>query len=307
MADLIDLDFARQHIPTSADADEPTISTLITSASRAVQKYCRRDFVAQAYDELYNGNGDRRLILRQYPLVSVQSVRYRPVTVLKIQNNLANTPIARVSVSNVGLTLVRVTSGVTSTDTSVAFASNATVVALQNAVNALGNGWSAAGQGYDQWPGADIYCPNGIVGSAGPLPSSQGALTAAGQFAELKLHTYELAGYQLQQRQGWLLRAIPYTDPELLHPEDLIWPVGINNFRVQYTAGYATVPEDVQEATAQLIASWFVQRGRDLTLQSESTHGSYSYSAAVNQGQMPDRVRALVRPYRYHRVAEGMG
>jgi hypothetical protein len=34
------------------------------------------------------------------------------------------------------------------------------------------------------------------------------------------MHTYELAGYQFDPR-GWLLRAIPYTDPELLHPEDL--------------------------------------------------------------------------------------
>ena len=94
MSDLIDLDYARQNIPTSQDSDEPAISTLITAASRAIIKYCRRDFNQTAYDELYNGTGDRRLLLRQCPLLSIQSVRYRPVTVLKIQNNLANTPIA---------------------------------------------------------------------------------------------------------------------------------------------------------------------------------------------------------------------
>jgi hypothetical protein len=306
MSDLIDLDLARQHIPTSQDADEPAISTLISSASRAVQKYCRRDFVSTSYDELYNGRGDRRLVLRQYPLLSVQSVRYRPVTVLKIQNNLANTPIARVAVTSTGLTLTWVTAGVTTTNTSISWASYPTVVAVQNAVAALGNGWSASGQGYDQYPSADIYCPNGVA-ATGALPQSQGALTAAGQFAELKLHTYELAGYQLDQRRGWLLRAIPYTDPELLHPEDLIWPVGINNFRVQYTAGYATVPEDVQEATAELVASLFVQRGRDLTLQSEHTSGSYAYSVLNAQGQLPDRIRAFLRPYRYHRMWNEQG
>jgi hypothetical protein len=307
LADLIDLDLARQHLPNSTDADEPAIATLITAATRAIQRYCRRDFGQQAYDELYNGMGDRRLILRQYPLISVQSVRYRPVTALKVTNNLVNTPIARVSVTNVGLTLTWVTSGVTSTNVAVTWASNPTVVAVQNAINALGSGWSAAGQGYDQWPSADLYCPNGISGTAGPLPISQGALTAAGQYAELKLHTYELAGYQLDQRRGWLLRAIPYTDPELLHPEDLIWPVGINNFRIQYTAGYITVPEDVQEACAELVASWFVQRGRDLTLQREAISGSYAYGAAASRGQLPDRIKALLRPYRYHRVGDGMG
>src|SRR5712691_6382852 len=109
MADLIDLDRARQNIPTSTDGDEPVIATLITAASRAVQRYCRRDFISTAYDELYNGTGDRRLILREYPILSVQSVRYRPVTALKVQNLLANTPIARVSVTSTGLTLQTVT------------------------------------------------------------------------------------------------------------------------------------------------------------------------------------------------------
>jgi hypothetical protein len=235
----------------------------------------------------------------------VQSVRYRPVTVLKIQNNLANTPIARVAVTSTGLTLTWVTAGVTTTNTSVSWASYPTVAAVQNAVAALGSGWSASGQGYDQYPAADIYCPNGAA--TGPLPQSQGALTAAGQFAELKLHTYELAGYQLDPRRGWLLRAIPYTDPELLHPEDLIWPVGINNFRVQYAAGHVTVPEDVQEATAELVASLFVQRGRDLTLQSEHTSGSYAYSVLNAQGQLPDRIRAFLKPYRYHRMLNEQG
>jgi hypothetical protein len=301
MSDLIDLDMARQNIPTSQDSDEPVISTLISAASQAVIRYCRRDFNLTSYDELYNGLGDRRLILRQYPLTGVTSVRYRPVTVLKVINNLANTPIARVQVTATGVALTRVTSGVVSNDGTIAFATNVSIAALGAAINGVGSGWSTVGTGYDQWPSVDVYCPMGPTGAAGSSPSTQGSLTAAGQFAELKLHTYELAGYQLDVRRGHLLRAIPYTDPELLHPEDLIWPVGINNFRVQYTAGYATVPLDVQEATAQLTASYFVQRGRDLTLQSEHISSSYSYTAQAGH-QLPQRIQALLKPYRYHRV-----
>ena len=306
MIDLIDLDRARQNIPTSQNTDEPVISTLITAASRACRKYCRRDFTHTTYDELYSGSGDRRLFLRQFPLISVDSVRYRPVTVLKIINNLANTPQARVAVTSTGLTLTRVTNGVKTTDTSVTFASNVTVGAVIAAVNALGNGWTAMTVGYDNWPAADLYCPNGISGSDGANPPSQGALTAAGQNAELKMHTYELAGFQLDVRRGWLLRAIPYTDPELLHPEDLVWPVGINNFRVQYTAGFATVPEDVQEACAELVATYFAQRGRDMTLQAEAVPGGHSYSVpGVTIDNIPERIAALLRPYRITRVTTG--
>lgn len=305
MKDLITIDRVRQNLPSAVNSDEPTLSTYLSAASRQVQRYCRRDFASLAYDELYNGTGDRRMLLRQYPLQSVSSVRYRPVTVLKIQNTLANTPQARVQVTPTGLTLVRVTSGVSTTDSSITFAGNVTITAIQTAVNALGNGWSAQGAGYDQWPSSDLYCPMGVSGTDGPQPTTQGALTAAGQYAELKMHTYELAGYQLESRRGWLLRAIPYTDPELLQPEDLIWPVGINNFRVQYTAGYATIPEDVQEATAELVATWFRQRDKDLSLRSESIASAYALHR-FPEALLPPAVRALLRPYRKHTVSTEM-
>ena len=300
--DLINLDRARQNLPNASNADEPAIATLVTAATLAVQRYCRRDFASQAYDELYNGTGDRRLVLREYPLVSLQSVRYRPVTVLKVQNtDTATNQQARASVTSTGLTLLRVASGVKTTNT-LTFSGNVTLTALAAAVTALGSGWTAQVIGdYANWPSADLYCPNGPSGAGGTNPDGQGALTAWGQNAELKMHTYELAGYQFDQRRGWLLRAIPYTDPELLHPEDLIWPVGINNFRVQYTAGFATVPEDVQEACAELVATWFQQRGRDLSLQEEETASTYRYRAETFD-QLPRRIQALLRPYRYHRV-----
>jgi hypothetical protein len=308
--DLITLARAKQDIQSITDTSQDAlITTLITAISRAIEKYCRRDFVQTTYDELYNGTGDRRLLLRQYPLLSIQSVRYRPVTVLKITNNLANTPQARVTVTSTGLTLTWVTSGVTTTNTSITWAANPTVLSVQNAVNALGSGWSAVGAGYDQWPSADIYCPQGISGSAGYQAATQGALTAAGQFAELKLHTYELAGYQIDTNRGWLLRAIPYTDPELLHPEDLIWPVGIGNFRVQYTAGYASIPEGVQEACAQWVSEVYYQTYRDPKAKKQATQGTVSQEFSVGKatGQMPPNVAVLLAPYVRHTVATNQG
>jgi hypothetical protein len=83
--DLITLARAYQELQGVSNQDA-LLGTLITACSEVIEKYCLRRFVSTAYDELYNGNGDRRLLLRQYPLQSVKSVRYRPVTVLKVQN-----------------------------------------------------------------------------------------------------------------------------------------------------------------------------------------------------------------------------
>src|SRR5262245_52109432 len=108
--DLISLSRAKQNLPSITDtSQDANLNTIITAASRAIVRYCRRDFVSTAYDELYNGTGERRLILRQYPVQSVQAARYRPVTVLKITNtNAAGNQQARVSVTSAGLTLTRV-------------------------------------------------------------------------------------------------------------------------------------------------------------------------------------------------------
>jgi hypothetical protein len=308
--DLITLARAKQAILSITDSTYDTLlGTLITACSDAVEKYCRRDFYSRSYDELYSGIGDRRLILREYPIQSIASVRYRPVTVLKVQNtDTATNQRATVAVTSTGLTLVSVASGVTTT-VSKTFAGNVTLTAMAAAINALGSGWSAQVVGdsndYGKWPSADLY----VAPSYGDGVQSQGALTCRGTFAELKLHTYELQGYQWDAR-GWLLRAIPYTDPELLHPEDLIWPVGINNFRVQYTAGYTTIPEAVQEACAEWVASLFWSAQRDPAVALLDVPNAYrvSYAGAGAEGSRPPPVVArLLAPYRRHTVATNQG
>ncbi len=305
--DLITLARAYQNL--QGQSNDTLVGTLITAVSDAIEKYCRRRFVSTAYDELYNGTGDRRLLLRQYPVQSVQSVRYRPVTVLKVTNTDPANVQARVSVTSAGLKLTRVSAGVGSTDTSCTFAGSPTLTQLAAAVTALGHGWSAQAVGdstnYGAWPSADLYWPNAygdpLEGSG--VRESQGALQCvAGSFAELKMHTYELQGYQWDAR-GWLLRAIPYTDPELLHPEDLVFPTGINNFRVQYTAGYTTVPEAVQEACAEWVADQYWVCQRDPALAGLKQPGV----ALTYAGQPGDHVQRLLAPYRRYTAATDQG
>jgi hypothetical protein len=308
---LIDIERAKRNLQSITDnTQDALLGVLVAACSDAVAKYCRRDFSLRGYDELYNGNGDRRLLLRQYPVQAVQSVRYRLVTVLKISNtNPGLNQQARVQVASTGLILTRTASGVTTNDTSVTWANNPTLNAVAAAINALGNGWSAqivgdpgaTGTGdYGLWPATDLYVPP----SFGDGTVSQGALGARNQFAELKMHTYELQGWQFDPR-GWLLRAIPYTDPELLHPEDLIWPVGVNNFRVQYTAGYATIPESVQEACAEWVAILYYNTQRDPSLTSQAVHGGISQAWGNVQGvgkEPPANVAKLLAPYRRYTV-----
>src|SRR5436305_10629621 len=103
---LIDIERAKFAIQGITDNTQDTrLGVLITACSDAIAKYCRREFSLRTYDEVYNGNGERRLLLRQYPIQSVESVRYRPVTVLKITNTGSTNVQARVAVISTGITL----------------------------------------------------------------------------------------------------------------------------------------------------------------------------------------------------------
>lgn len=318
--DLITLPRAYQNLNGVTGAD-PLIAVLITSCSDAIEKYCKRRFLTHAYDELYNGSGDKRLLLRQYPLQSVQSVRYMPVFVCRVQNtDTALNQQARVQITSTGLQCWRTASGIAYSETLLTWASYPTLTSLMNAVTALGNGWQGqvvssatsmyAGD-YGNWPSADLYVPGsyGDTLEGSGTQASQGNLNARGVYAALLMHTYELQGYQWDAR-GWLLRAIPYTDPELLHPEDLIWPVGVNNFRIQYTAGYSTVPEAVQEACAEWVAAlyWLAQRDPALLHQVPASGTASGWgSVAGNRGAPPSHVQTLLAPYRRRSVATDQG
>jgi len=141
MVDLITRARALYNLNNQATTSDEsnTIAALVSACSAAIEEYCRRDFVSTTYVELYSGNGERRLFLRHDPIISIQSVRYRPITVLKIINNDTITnQQALVTVTATSLTLYRNTSGVPTTDPSVKYAGNATLGAIATAVNALG-------------------------------------------------------------------------------------------------------------------------------------------------------------------------
>jgi hypothetical protein len=297
MSDLITSARAQYDINQSSftATETSTIAALVTAVSKAVRRYCKREFDSQQFDELYNGTDDRRLALRQFPIISIARVAYGPAAVLRITNTGAANQRATVAVSSTGLSLTRVASGVATTDTSVTWASYPTLSQVATAVNALGNGWGAvvADGSYANRASADLRAP-------------QGALNAMNVQAPLLLHLMELSAYDVDANRGWLIRGPlaaeirdAFNDP--LTPT---WFGGINFWRVVYTAGFATVPDDVQEACAQWVAALFWQTKRDPGLSHEAISGAVS---RVPVGTMPPGVETLLAPYRDHKIQASGG
>jgi hypothetical protein len=274
MADLITVARAKYNLNNLAttSAEDTTLAALVAACSKAIQRFCRREFTSQTFDQVYYPAAGDKLILDEYPILSIARVATAPTTVLLITNTSATNQRATVAVTATGLTLVRTASGTTTSDTSVTWAGNATVNAVKNAVNALGNGWSAVVNGaHADWPAADLRAP-------------QGALNAKNVYAALKVHIRELASYEIDAERGWLLRR--GSEPIC------------GSVRVVYTAGYATVPEDVQEACAEWVAALFYQTKRDPGLVQEAVVGAVARTAFPIAWELPQHLRGLLRPYR---------
>lgn len=262
------------NLATSSD-ENTTLDALVTAVSRAVENYCWRTFAVTSYDELYPGNHQVELVLRNYPIVSVERIAFAPIGVMRVTNTSASNQRATVKVKATGLELIRVASGVSTTST-ILFADQPTLTTLATAVTALGNGWSAS-----------VLNADDNLRASADLRALQGAFQAAGQNADLRLHTSELSSFLVDAERGCLTR------------DGLTWDGGLHHWRIVYSAGFSDIPDAVQEACAEWVAQLFWQTKRDIGLASEALPGTVS---RVMLRDMPGSVRLLLGPYRNWRV-----
>jgi hypothetical protein len=307
MATLISAAYAKQALQAEAEfssAEDDIIDDLIAGVGNAIERYCKRQFDSQTFDELYDGGSDE-ILLRQYPVQGITSVRCNPTPVLEVQNTLTSTnQQALIEVRATLVALTKVASGSSSTDTTAVFATYPTLAALATQITAVGSGWTARAVGsatgdYGLWPSADLYIPPYL----GDGIRSMGNLNARGRYAQLLMHTGFLDDY------AW--------DPSgrIYHMNATTWPQGLAGwdessrafpgsrgyYRIKYTAGYTTVPEDIQIAAAMWVARLFFAWKRDPAAQNSSSfqfEGSSSSTSYAQPRGMPDEVKALVDPYR---------
>lgn len=80
------------------------------------------------------------------------------------------------------------------------------------------------------------------------------------------------------------------------------FPAGFHNVKVAYTAGFATIPEPIQEATAELAAWLWANASPEGGVTGEKL-GDYSRSLEpAGRMKLPAVVRRLLAPYRNVRV-----
>jgi hypothetical protein len=278
--DLITVDRAIQNATLAAlNATNPAyLQSLIDAVSDSICRYCCRDFTQQTYQDYMSIDVVQcrvPILIRQYPVVQITRVALA-VRALQVQNsNNTTNQRATVQVDTNGVNLFTVASAVPTTVT-LSFADYPTIQAMANAINAVGNGWttaiwSGANGSYALWPSAD-------------LKPMQGAVTTflGGSYLELYEDTYTSSmigdwwddgdgpSTYSSSGPGWRLQG---------DTGEMYFKCrrGSLNLRIDYEAGYATIPASVQEACVQLIQWTYQNSNVNLAMKSAKIE-DYSYT-----------------------------
>lgn len=285
MPTLITASQAKQYIPGYDSADDAFLDDLIARAESAIDVFLHRTLCEATYDDRYDGSRFGVLHTREFPLTLLSRAAIARSRALQVRNTDTTTnQRARVTTTSVGMTLIRVASGVENTDT-ITWATDVTVTAVETAINALSGGWEAtAVSEFGLWASTELY-------------GDQGPKDAMNQFVDILVWDEELNDVEVTHAGSGQIRGA--------------WPRGFQNVRLQYTAGYtsSTLPADITQAIGIAVSAWYLDSKTDTTMKREKL-GDYEYeiggvgssasSASTSHTglSLPSQSQALLAPYK---------
>ena len=309
--DLISLAQATAQLP--AGTDTTFAAYLITGVSKQIARYLGRYVVQATYDEIrmpmpgdpYRNQPDS-IHLHQYPLISVARVAGARTTALTVSNTdattnqrasiqLVTTGDPEIQLTSTGVTLTRVASAVTTTAT-LTWAAYPTVTTLAAAINALGGGWLATPTtALASYASADLIAPFAPLGCLAGTPG-----------ASLDLFATDLSLLEIDRPSGTLLigpQSIPFgPSPSFgwpnATPTDSTFGAFGRPVRVTYSAGWATVPEQIQQACLTAVQDSYYDVKITTAFKSKRI-GDLSYEVNTPDfGSLSDAAMRMLAPFR---------
>lgn len=263
-------------------ADPSIVEDLINRASDMIESFCNRQFMSRAYvTDIYDGPDGDTLLLKQFPVMEVDRCVIGRADVIRVRNTIGDATRATVAVGVAAMTLT-ITGGTSAGTDTITWAANADLTAVVAAINAAvpaGKGWSAVLQS----PATGVYVSTEL------LP--HGGLACLNSDAHLDMP--DPAG---------LSDFLVHWDEGMLERPGTSWGTGSRNIFVDYTAGYLTVPDDIEAACLELVAQLYHARDHDTSLKSEKL-GDYAYTnQEASADSFPPNVLATCRRYMNRRL-----
>ncbi len=253
-------------VPGSSYGDAEAQAAL-DAATSLIERYCERTFTSAAYASWIDSRAHTTLCLPNYPVTILRSVCTSAEDVMSIYNTSADANDAIATVDNDSLILT-VRGGVNDGTSVLTLATYATLALLGAAVTALAKGWT--------WAVTVECAPSHLrPGSTGGCLNATGYLQGPDESDEFD--TFD-------GNAGMLTKS---SD----------WPAGRAAVFADYTAGYATIPADLQFVCIQLVNNLLGGAAHAGTIQSERL-GDYSYTIGTSASSTTsDPTLTMLAPY----------
>lgn len=281
---------------TLTSGQQTNVTALIAAASESIEKFCKRRFALDAYEEIHPVGQFGQVFLNNYPVVTLDKVYPQQVQALTLENTSGSVTSASFDCSETALRLIHTIAGV-NTVTSYLFATYPTLTLLAAAINGLGSGWVATVQGdYGPYPSHDLR--------ADQYGQAKGA-TSVSMWLESTSGTL-----RIEKDIACLSGLYGSTDSSRYSSDGIgVWSDGSSSFgtgsqwdqlvRVQYSAGFETIPEPIQAVCGNMVANMVSSTNGGLV--SESL-GDYSYTISnAASDTIPLQDKQILSMYRDRR------
>lgn len=233
-------------------ADTTLIERLIDAATAQMETYCGRLFLARDFTEWYDGTGQAWLALPQYPLQSIARISIGEIPVMNIRCDAADATQAYVSVSTTALELY-IPDGASAATTSLDYVTYPTLADLATQIGLTAGSWTATV--------LSDYGPE-----LSPLLRPVGRGWCFEGWATLGMPDEPESGYRVDWDEGMVILSGGrfYS--------------GRRNIYVEYNAGEAAIPADIEQICLELVKRWYdLHNVGNLGLKSERLD-TYAYT-----------------------------
>jgi len=260
----------KAHLGITVSTYDTILEGYIDHATAKIERWIGRQIKLRNYSEWYGGNDVRSVRVKQYPINSVVGVYTGLAAGMTISSTTASDVRLTVSVNtdplgtiangvlSPGITLSRTTSAGTPSANTLEFSSFPTTTLLAAEISTYA-GFSATAT-------TAMRCAQLHPRAGGDVKQSSVVLTGVDVSSEFVYDSY-LGIVTIRQD------AFPMAQHNARYPSAL------QSTLIEYSAGYTTVPDDIDQACLVIAGTMYLSRKSDTSLQSESL-GDYSYSMA---------------------------
>lgn len=263
--------------------DDALLEAIINRVSDLIETLADRKFKSRSYREWCATNNGEPIVLDQYPVTAVKRLSTGSKSAMTVKATTSTDLRATVEIQDDQIILSRYDSAGSETSTALTFATYPTVTLLAAQIN-LTTGWSAT-----------------VNSNTLTLDLNRmGGQDALSRDVTVTYPDTSCRDYRVDEGRGLIYFV---SQPDGFGPRWDIETIGTvarplehMNVLVEYTAGYTTIPDDLEHLALEFVKMAYHARRHDSSLASESL-GDYSKSL-ISGLQLTDSQRAKVMAWR---------